>query len=107
MRLLCFNRLHLILRRPRSGRLEGWAAIPIYDSRYYQPERTSTGGNRHETRTPWGVVRHRQTRRIAAARFRAHGREQWLLGPVVPGIAGLRVDVAGGLSAVEQREARD
>jgi hypothetical protein len=34
MRLLCFNKLDLILRRPRSGRLEGWAAIPICDSRY-------------------------------------------------------------------------
>src|SRR5258705_2853362 len=34
MRLLRFNRLSLILRRPRSGRLEGWAAIPICDSRY-------------------------------------------------------------------------
>jgi len=29
MRLLCFSELDLILRRPRSGRLEGWAAIPI------------------------------------------------------------------------------
>src|SRR3954453_15294691 len=29
MRLFCFNELNLILRRPRSGRLEGWAAIPI------------------------------------------------------------------------------
>jgi hypothetical protein len=28
MRLLCINKLVLILRRPRSGRLEGWAAIP-------------------------------------------------------------------------------
>src|SRR5258705_12561055 len=40
MRLSCFHRLDLILRRPRSGRLEGWAAIlrsaaiPICDSRY-------------------------------------------------------------------------
>src|SRR5260370_16270503 len=25
MRLFCFNTLDLILRRPRSGRLEGWA----------------------------------------------------------------------------------
>jgi hypothetical protein len=32
--LLCFNELDLILRRSRSGRLEGWAAIPICDSRY-------------------------------------------------------------------------
>ena len=24
MRLLCFNKFNLILRRPRSGRLEGW-----------------------------------------------------------------------------------
>jgi hypothetical protein len=30
MRLRCFNRLNLILRRPRSGRLEGWAAKPIF-----------------------------------------------------------------------------
>jgi probable F420-dependent oxidoreductase len=30
-----------------------------------------------------------------------------LLGPVVPGIAGLRVDVAGGLSTIDQREADD
>src|SRR3981081_4474162 len=37
MRLLCFNRLNLILRRPRSGRLEGWAVIPICDSRYQAP----------------------------------------------------------------------
>src|SRR6266478_9562104 len=35
MRLLCFNELDLILRRSRSGRLEGWAVIPICDSRYY------------------------------------------------------------------------
>ena len=34
MRLLCFSKLDLILRRPRSGRLEGWAATPICDSRY-------------------------------------------------------------------------
>src|SRR3954453_976904 len=34
MRLWCINKLALILRRPRSGRLEGWAAIPICDSRY-------------------------------------------------------------------------
>jgi hypothetical protein len=32
--LLCFNKLDLILRRPRSGRLEGWAAVLIYDFRY-------------------------------------------------------------------------
>jgi hypothetical protein len=29
---LCFNKLDLILRRPRSGRLEGWAAIQVCDS---------------------------------------------------------------------------
>jgi hypothetical protein len=34
MRLLCFNKLDLILRRPRSGRLEGWAAIQVCDSGY-------------------------------------------------------------------------
>ena len=34
MRWWCFNRLDLILRRPRSGRLEGWAAIAICDSGY-------------------------------------------------------------------------
>src|SRR5207342_3805443 len=34
MRLLCFNTLDLILRRPRSVRLEGWAAIPVYGSCY-------------------------------------------------------------------------
>jgi hypothetical protein len=34
MRSLCFNKLDLILMRPRSGRLEGWAVIPIGDSRY-------------------------------------------------------------------------
>jgi hypothetical protein len=34
MRLLCLNRLDLILRRPRGGRLEGWAAIPVRNSSY-------------------------------------------------------------------------
>ena len=34
MRLLCINKQNLILRRPRSGRLEGWAARPICNSRY-------------------------------------------------------------------------
>jgi hypothetical protein len=34
MRLVCFNKFHLILRRPQSGRLEGWAAIPVLDSGY-------------------------------------------------------------------------
>jgi hypothetical protein len=36
---LCFNRLNLILRSPakrsEAGRLEGWAAMPIYDSGYW------------------------------------------------------------------------
>src|SRR3981189_3558583 len=31
MRCLCFNKLDLILRRPRRGRLEGWAPTTICD----------------------------------------------------------------------------
>src|SRR5262245_23058623 len=37
-----------------------------------------TGENRHEARTTRRVVQHRQTRRIAAARFRARCRAEWL-----------------------------
>src|SRR5882762_9113278 len=46
MRLLCFNELDLILRRPRSGRLEGWAAIPICDFRKLRTKLATAGGNR-------------------------------------------------------------
>jgi hypothetical protein len=42
MRWFCFNKIDLILRRPRSGRLEGWASGAIYGDGIAAPGATSS-----------------------------------------------------------------
>ena len=61
-----------------------------------------TGEHSHDVRTPGRMVLDRQVERIPARRSGRRRREGRLFGPVVSQIARLRIDVIGGLPALEK-----